>query len=250
MNAAIVMSKVIFYNVKRAWFIIQEENKMAFPKFKLRKHLYLIGQNMSRDDLNSLKFLCSYHDVPRRQLEKIETAFQLFCALESINKIGYGNDKVLRDLLASRQKVHLLERFPINTEDGEVLDTDHGSMTPSPQSIQSLSVFLDGISDSLSKHDFFALACFLFDPLNNSYSYRDIEDMSSARVIFDKLITSKIIGPTNLTALYQVFEVIGRNDLCQRIKEYLPHDSHPSVVMHNKSKSCNVTLVFLYCIII
>jgi hypothetical protein len=199
---------------------------MAFPRFHLRKNLYLIGQNMSMDDVKSLKFLCAYHDIPRRQLDRIKTAFELFCALESKGKIDYGDDKVLGDLLKALNKQHLLKKFPINVQE-EDLFTDHGGSTCPTESYQNLMPFLNHISDCLSDQDFRTLACFLFDPQQNAacYSFQDIEGMTSAQDIFIKLLNAKIIGPTNLTALTQVFEVIGRNDLKQKIYEFLPKNS-------------------------
>lgn len=200
---------------------------------------------MSNNDLNSLKFLCTYHGVPKRQLEKMETAFELFCALESINKIGYNNDAILRELLTTRHREHLLHKYPLVPIDDLV--TDHGGKTPSPSEVMELSQFLVTISDSLSHRDFKDIACFLFDPDVSHYSYQDIENMDSATFIFEKLIQLKIIGPYNLTALYQVLEVIGRNDLCQRIVEYLPPGSHAASLREEKLKGTNTYIYTSTC---
>lgn len=189
---------------------------------------------MSCHDLNSLKFLCTYHGVPKRQMERMETAFELFCALESQDKIGYLNDSILRDLLGSRQREHLLNKYPLIIDPNDDLATDHGGSVPSPKEMTDLSLFLDKISDSLSHRDFKDIACFLFDPDVSRYGYQDIEKMTSATDIFTKLLELKIIGPSNLTALYQVLEVIGRNDLCQKIVEFLPPGSHAANLRHKK----------------
>ena len=178
---------------------------------------------MSGSDLNSLKFLCTF-DIPKRHLERMKTTFELFCALESQGKITYEDDKYLRELLKSRHKEHYLQKYPIALPDDDIslLATDHGGAMASNDELRSLTSFLAEISDSLSHQDFMTLACFLFDPEVSSYSFQEIENMDSANNIFERLIKAKIIGPTNLTALYQVLEVIGRNDLCQKIALYLP----------------------------
>lgn len=178
---------------------------------------------MSGSDLNSLKFLCTF-DIPKRHLERMKTTFELFCALESQGKITYEDDKYLRELLKSRHKEHYLQKYPIALPDDDIslLATDHGGAMASNDELRSLTSFLAEISDSLSQQDFMTLACFLFDPEVSSYSFQEIENMDSANNIFERLIKAKIIGPTNLTALYQVLEVIGRNDLCQKIALYLP----------------------------
>lgn len=199
----------------------QRDRKMEFPKFRLRKSLYLIGQNMGGHDLASLKFLSSCYGVPKGQLERIETAFELFCALEERGRIGYGNDAILRELLEARHREHLLVKYPLDEK--EILETDAGGKSYNEGEKADLQKFLLGISDSLSKRDFKDLAYFLFDTdVNGTYSLQDIEKMNSGIDLFEKLLAAKLIGPKNLTALYQVLEVIGRNDLCIKIAEYLP----------------------------
>ena len=176
---------------------------------------------MGGHDLSSLKFLSG---LPKGRQEKIETAFELFCTLESNGEIGYGKDDVLRELLEARHRVHLLSKYPLNVPDD--LETDAGGRAYSDLEIKELKKFLTGISESLSHRDFKDLAYFLFDTdadaTRGTYSFQDMEKMTSALDLFEKLIDAKLIGPHNLTALYQVLEVIGRNDLCVKIAEYLP----------------------------
>ena len=194
---------------------------MSFPKFRLRKSLYLIGQNMGGHDLSSLKFLSG---LPKGRQEKIETAFELFCTLESRGEIDYKKDDVLRELLEARHREHLLNKYPLDGPDD--LETDAGGKVYSDQEIKQLKKFLTGISESLSHRDFKDLAYFLFDTdasaTRGTYSFQEMEQMSSALDLFEKLIAARLIGPSNLTALYQVLEVIGRNDICVKIAEYLP----------------------------
>lgn len=201
---------------------------------------------MSGSDLNSLKFLCTF-DIPKRHLERMKTTFELFCALESQAKITYENDKYLRELLISRHKEHYLQKYPIALpDDNSLLATDHGGAMASNDELRGLSSFLAEISDSLSQQDFMTLACFLFDPEVSSYSFQEIENMDSANDIFERLIKAKIIGPTNLTALYQVLEVIGRNDLCQKIALHLPNSEVASLYNQKvQGKVINILMNFV-----
>ena len=209
----------------------------------MRKNLYLIGQNMSVSDLSSLKFLCTF-DIPKRHLERMKTTFELFCALESQGKITYENDEYLRELLTSRHKEHYLQKYPIALpDDNSFLATDHGGAMASNDELRALTSFLAKISDSLSQQDFLTLACFLFDPEVSSYSIQEIENMDSANDIFERLTKAKIIGPTNLTALYQVLEVIGRNDLCQKIALHLPNSEVAS--LYNKKTQGKVINILI-----
>ena len=176
---------------------------------------------MGGHDLSSLKFLSG---LPKGRQEKIETAFELFCTLESNGEIDYGKDDVLRELLEARHRVHLLSKYPLDGPDD--LETDAGGRDYTEKEKSALRVFLDRISESLSHRDFKDLAYFLFDTdaaaTRGTYSFQEMEQMKSPLELFEKLIAAKLIGPHNLTALYQVLEVIGRNDLCVKIAEYLP----------------------------
>ena len=184
----------------------------------------MIGQNMGRRDVNNLKFLCEY-DLPKRQMEKIETAFELFCALESNDLIGYGNDSKLRAMLNSLSKAHLLEKYPLETSDSEI-ETDRGGKSHEKPELQRLNTFLIEISDNMSNRDVRTFACFVYDQTTH-FSLMDLEKIDSAHTIFSGLTQDRLIGPRNLSVLEEIFEVIGRNDLRQRIREYLSTAGQP-----------------------
>ena len=188
----------------------------------------MIGQNMGRQDISNLKFLCDY-DLPKRHIEKIESAFELFCALEEAAKISEKDDSRLRDLLTSLGKVHLLNRNPLDRPTDPLIQTDRGGRLADTEQLKHLTKFLVEISNSMSNKDLRNFICFVYDLVpTNTYALIDMDRVSSAIVLFKALIEARLIGPKNLNILKEIFEVIGRNDLCQRIQEYTSC-SHPVV---------------------
>ena len=193
---------------------------MSFESFYLRKSLYIIGQNIGRTDLNSLKFLCAECDLPRRHLEKIETAFELFCALEEANKISLTNDSRLRALLKCIDKSHFLDRNPLNRPLDPHIQTDRGGKLSGSAEQQQLYEFLLKISNDMSNRDLRNLICFVYDVIPSTCGLMDMESITTAIVPFKALIDARLIGPKNLNMLKEIFEVIGRNDICQRMVEH------------------------------
>ncbi|MBN3311490.1 FADD protein, partial [Atractosteus spatula] len=75
--------------------------------------LYQISQRLSKDNLNSLKFLC-VEDIKKKKLEQINQGTELFQCLMEMNKIGPDSTEFLHYLLGhiDRQDlIELLQRF-------------------------------------------------------------------------------------------------------------------------------------------
>ena len=82
-------------------------------KFILRKSLYKISSHLGREELKSIKFLCSEY-LPKRKLERLHSAFEVFCALEAGGHIDYGKTDLLLSLLENINREHLLSNIPSN----------------------------------------------------------------------------------------------------------------------------------------
>ena len=229
---------------------------MSFDNFYFRKSLYKIGQTLGRADLSNLVFLCD-NDLPRTYLEKIETAFELFCALEEANQINCYNDFKLRTLLTPINKLHLLEKNPLNRSSDPLIQTDRGGRLPDTAEVAELRAFLVPISNNMSKRDLRNLICFVYDLIPQTCTLTDMDKVASANVVFKALIDDRLIGPKNLNMLKEIFEVIGRNDLCQKIQEFTSchrpvtegiHPPHPNSSVTNTSIVLSVHMYLMLCV--
>ncbi len=235
---------------------------MSFDNFYFRKSLYKIGQTLGRADLSNLIFLCD-NDLPRTYLEKIETAFELFCALEQENQISCYNDYKLRALLKPINKLHLLDKNPLNRPSDPLIQTDRGGRLPDTVEVKELRGFLVTISNNMSKRDLRNFICFVYDLVPHMCTLTDMDRVASANDVFKALIDDRFIGPKNLNMLKEIFEVIGRNDLCQRIQEYTScnrpvtegiHTPHPNSSVTNRIEfyflllysQCTCALCYLF----
>lgn len=177
---------------------------------------------MGRTDVSDLKFLCDY-DLPKRHLEKIETAFELFCALEEASIIDLNNQTRLIDLLQSMSKGHLLNKYPLHNIQDSV-ETDRGGRLSTDIERQQMRKFLLRISNDMSKRDLRNLICFVYDLIPDNWTLIDMDSIKDGSSVFKALMEARLIGPNNMKLLEEVFEIIGRNDLCQMIRER-PHFS-------------------------
>ena len=66
--------------------------------FEFRRCLYDLSKQLSRSDLNTMKFICD-DALARRQLEKINSCFMLFSWLEHAQKLSATDLTFLEELL-------------------------------------------------------------------------------------------------------------------------------------------------------
>ena len=180
----------------------------------LRKSLYKISSHLGRDDLKSIKFLCS-DDLPRRKLECLHSAFDLFCALEAGDFVDYGNTEYLLFLLDHVGKRHLLSKYPIESVMSPVCQPLPGNFTK--EQMKTTRAFLVELSASFSERESRTLANFFFDPSASALQYEVIERMTGAEDLFGTLLDEQVIQPNNLSQLSTVLEIMGRNDLKEKV---------------------------------
>ena len=183
-------------------------------KFILRKSLYKISSHLGREDLKSIKFLCS-EDLPRRKLECLHSAFEVFCALEARGFVDYGRTDYLLFLLDNIGRKHLISKYPIESIVSPVYQPLSGNF--SREQMTTTRAFLSNLSASFSEKEFRTLANFFFDPSANALKYDDIERMTGAEDLFGALLDERVIQPNNLSQLSTVLEIIGRNDLKEKV---------------------------------
>ena len=197
-------------------------------RFTFRQHLYWISNQLSSQEVENLKFMCN-DVVPRRQLERIRSGFDLFCVLEGKNLI-LTYVEFLKEILETVGKDHLVKKL-LNEGGGrgivEVDESSASNMQPSaeseaqydaPKLKKAFKTLLLKVGDELMEQNIRDIAFFFQDP--ESLSLQDIEHLRSASKLFQKLQDQGIIGPTKLETLRATLDVIGRKDVCKIIDDY------------------------------
>lgn len=197
-------------------------------RFTFRQHLYWISNQLSSQEVENLKFMCN-DVVPRRQLERIRSGFDLFCVLEGKNLI-LTYVEFLKEILETVGKDHLVKKL-LNEGGGrgivEVDESSASNMQPSaeseaqydaPKLKKAFKTLLLKVGDELMEQNIRDIAFFFQDP--ESLSLQDIEHLRSASKLFQKLQDQGIIGPTKLEKLRATLDVIGRKDVCKIIDDY------------------------------
>ena len=198
-------------------------------RFTFRQHLYWISNQLSSQEVENLKFMCN-DVVPRRQLERIRSGFDLFCVLEGKNLIFPTDVEFLKEILETVGKDHLVKKL-LNEGGGwgivEVHESSASNMQLSAESEaqydalelkKAFKTLLIKVGDELMEQNIRDIAFFFQDP--KSLSLQDIEHLRLASKLFQKLQDQGIIGPTKLEKLRATLDVIGRKDVCKIIDDY------------------------------
>ena len=192
--------------------------------FTFRKHLYWISNQLSSQEVENLKFMCN-DLVPRRQLERLRSGFDLFCVLEGKDLISTNNVALLEEILETVGKDHLVRKLlngqaiaevgPSNVEPSAESEAHYNSTNLKT----AFKFMLVKVGDELMEQNVRDIALFFQDP--KSLSLQDIEHLRSASRLFQKLEDQGIIGPTKLEKLRATLDVIGRKDVCKIVDDYL-----------------------------
>ena len=197
--------------------------------FTFRKHLYWISNQLSSQEVENLKFMCN-DVVPRRQLERLRSGFDLFCVLEGKNFFSPTNVEFLKEILETVGKDHLVKKL-LSEGGGRGVAEMHeiGASTmqlpaegevqyDTPKLEKAFKRLLLKVGDELMERNVRDIAFFFQDP--ESLSLQEIEQLRSASKLFQTLQDQGIIGPTKLEKLRATLDVIGRKDVCKIIDDY------------------------------
>ena len=196
--------------------------------FTFRKHLYWISNQLSSQEVENLKFMCN-DVVPRRQLERLRSGFDLFCVLEGKNFFSPTNIEFLKEILETVGKDHLVKKL-LSEGGGRAVAEMHeigastmelpgeGDQYDPSKLKQEFKRLLLKVGDELMERNVRDIAFFFQDP--ESLSLQEIEQLRSASKLFQTLQDQGIIGPTKLRKLRATLDVIGRKDVCKIIDDY------------------------------
>lgn len=105
-----------------------------------------ISQNLSQEELASMKFLCK--DIGKRRLEKLSSGLQLFQALEEQDKLSKEDTQFLAKLLSNIKRSDLEKKLAAFHRGGGHLQQPTCEVGPNSH---DLNVAIDTISDNIGK---------------------------------------------------------------------------------------------------
>ena len=201
---------------------VDKKRNMVF-----RTQLFHISNKLSSTDVTNLKFLCTdINGISRRDLEAIDTAFQLFSALEGINELAPGKLDFLEELLNTLGKRHLIAPLK-DALANPASYTEDAPATPlsPPSSNAALSMkfnqLLISIGSDLPQRDLRNVSYFFQSYDVKGLTAQALQKLREPAQLFDILKQERIISATNLGKLRGVLDAIGRRDICEKIDEYM-----------------------------
>lgn len=203
---------------------MEEDNKGKL--FAFRHGLYKISNRMSDSDVEKIKFMLSDF-LPRQQLEKARTAFDVFCLMSTREDLLSQDDfsfleEVLQEVGKRDCVRSCFSTAPTTSYDVAPSLTSCSVAQHQKPKLPQIKKFLGELSDSLSADNIRDLSLF-FAGICESINYQNARDIQSGEQLFSKLQESHLlgVGVTQLQPLRHVFVLIGRLDLATSIDNYI-----------------------------
>ena len=191
-------------------------------KVRFRRALNRIGNHLSRQNFEDLKFVCK-DVVAVARMERVRCVLDLFQALEERGRLAVNDLEFLAQALETVGCARLLSELE-----------NEGFQVPRPQVDSTLQPYVPGQAMPKKSKEYLFTACLL--QISQGLSSRDVETLSftwsdsllgmsvdrvfSANQLLQVLQQRQIISPDDLKALYEELHMIGRSDLAQKINEY------------------------------
>ncbi|XP_072448925.1 FAS-associated death domain protein isoform X3 [Chiloscyllium punctatum] len=103
------------------------EPEGRFAAMRFAALLNNLSQSLSRDNVDSLKFLCR-EMIGKRRLEAMASGLQLFQQLEELNLLGPDNTDTLSGLLSAIQRHDLQQQLDAFQQRGQEPQADSGNL--------------------------------------------------------------------------------------------------------------------------
>jgi len=180
---------------------------MSSSDLKFRAQLYRLGEKLTRQDLDNLKFLCR-DVIPVARMERVHSATDLWQALSEKGQLTKHDLSFLYTLMSSIDKMNLLDDlhahgFPL------------GSIKKDPGYLFLESLLK--VSVSLTAAEVKDLSYMLQASVQSNP-----DKMFSATQLFQVLIQRQLIGPADVKVLTTGLEEIGRTDTIKHLWNYMP----------------------------
>lgn len=188
-----------------------------------RRCLNAISNQLSRQNLDDMKFVCKDH-VPVSRMERVRSPLDLFQALEERGKMSADDTNFLAQVLFSVDRSNLISELQKAGFAPSVLPqplqaplTISHTDGPQPNPEFLFNETLLKIAQHLSAKDVETLAYTWSEPLLQI----SVDRVTSGTHLFQLLQQRQLVTPTDLRMLFEELQVIGRSDLCKRINSYM-----------------------------
>ena len=191
-------------------------------KVHFRRALNRIGNHLSRQNFEDLKFVCK-DVVSVARMERVRCVLDLFQALEERGRLAVDELEFLAQALETVGCARLLSELenegfsvPRPQVDSAIQAYVPGQAMPGKSKEYLFTEYLLQISQGLSSRDVETLSFTWSDSLLGM----SVDRVFSANQLLQVLQQRQIITPDDLKALYEELHIIGRSDLAQKINEY------------------------------
>lgn len=187
-------------------------------EFAFKRGLYNVSNKLTTSDVDKMKFMLSDF-LPRQQLEKSSSGFDLLCLMASRSDIlSYKDYSFLQEVLKEVGKGDCVDGFlsasySLHGVLGSTC-TSHHFFKP-----ELVKVFLGELADNLTADNVHDLILF-FAGICESINYQNMHNVRSAEQLFSRLLECHIVGVSQLQPLQEVLTLIGRLDLADQIEVF------------------------------
>lgn len=187
--------------------------------FAFKRALFNISNRLTDYDVGKMKFMLSDY-LPRQQLEKSRSGFDLLCLMASRSDLLSCEEySLLEELLREAGKGDLVRRtFSASYSSPTVFSTSPVVSTNAGDK-RRVKTFLSDLSDNLTLENVHDL-CQFFAGVCESINYQNLHHIKTGSELFLRLMESGLIGVNQLEPLHQVLSIIGRLDLASSIETF------------------------------
>ena len=188
--------------------------------FAFRRALYSISNKLTESDLQKMKFMLSDF-LPRQQLERATSGFDLLCLMASKSDILSCDDySFLEEVLREVGKGDSVESSFLASYSNPSLNImPVGNDGAQHEKKLQVKGFLVELADHLTGENVRDL-CQFFAGICESINQQNLHCVKSGEQLFSKLIECHLIGVGHLQPLQQVLSIIGRLDLASTVETF------------------------------
>ena len=189
------------------------ENKSR--EFAFKRGLYNISNKLTTSDVDKIKFMLADF-LPRQQLEKARSGFDLLCLMASRSDLlSYSDYSFLQEVLREVGKGDCVEGFLSSSY--SLQDVFRSSISPCHCKPELVKAFLGELADNLTAENVHNLILF-FAGICESINYHNMHDVISAEQLFSRLLECHVVGASQLRPLQEVLTLLGRLDLADQVE--------------------------------
>lgn len=192
-------------------------------QFVFKEALYKISNELTGSDVEKMKFMLSDF-LPRQQLEKAKSGFDLLCLMASKSDLLSCDDySFLEEVMREVGKGDRVRSITLASGSVPFID-DSISGSPQRRKLLQLKKFLAELADDLTVENVRDMSLF-FTGVCESINYQNVDGIKSGEELFSRLLDGQLISIGQLQPLEHILRIIGRLDLASKIKLWMPSNS-------------------------